>query len=453
MIDETRFRRLLRWYPRSWRDSNGAVLLSTMLDSAEQDGRAKPTAADVAFAVVHGTAARLDRRFSIVTAIAAVVCAAFAGVLSAWGSAITALPLLLSGVIPLLTAWALVAVLRERGHLGDGRALATMGATVIALTLNALTVASWALGFDAADAGVPATGLAAAWLPLVIASELAGATTIGLVVDSLLRRTSIPRGARVSVAAGVGLIAAPIIGLSLLSPVVSPLLALGVAALALVPRRPAGQMRAPGPAIASDATMAEPSPKLVDRYGYRRTARTLAWIAVAGSVTGVIYALTGAQWSAGAADGTVAMGQGISLLLISAVPLLAGVGLAAAASSRVRLVHLWAPITLVVLGLGSIGVAYLNATSWGGMSPWFQVASVLVGGAIAWWIISRPRLPRAATVIIGVGAGVLYAAFVGMMIAPMLAFAVPIGATVLALQRTRPKVASRPGRPQSAMAR
>lgn len=439
---ERRFQRLLRWYPRWWRDRNGAILLATLQDLAQQDGRTAPTAGETLSAALHGTAARLDRRFALIAALGAVACAAAAGILTAWTSAGDVVLVLQSGVVPLLAAAALTAVLRDRGYLADGRALATLATSAIALSLNALAVASWSLGFDAADAGIPPSGLAAAWVPLVIGAALAGAIAIALPVEALLQRTALPGIVRVVVAAVIGLIAAPLLGFSLLSPLVAALIALGVAILALLPSRHAQQQHAtqqPATPLSS-ARPERPDPERIFRY--RSTARLLACVAAIGGATGLAYALSGSLWSAGAADGTIAMGQGITLLLVSAVPLFAGVGLIATAELPPRdAVRVWAPLALITAGFGCTAVGYLNAPSWDGMSPWFLACAILIGGAICWWIIALIRLPRGAAVALGLIAGALYAAFVGVMLAPMLAFAVPVGAVILALQRSRPNVA------------
>jgi hypothetical protein len=445
---ERRFQRLLRWYPRAWRHQNGEILLSTLRDMAEQDGRAAPTAGETLSAALHGTAARLNRRFALIAALGAVACAAAAGILTAWTSAGDIVLVLQSGVVPLLAAAALTAVLRDRGYLADGRALATLATSAIALTLNALAVASWSLGFDAADAGVPASGLAAAWIPLVICAALTGVIAIALPVEALLQRTTLPGIVRFVVAAVIGLIAAPLLGFSLLSPLVAALITLGVAILALLPSRhaqpqPATRQpatRQPATRLASSAPE-RPDPERIFRY--RSTARLLACVAAIGGATGLAYALSGSLWSAGAADGTIAMGQGITLLLVSAVPLFAGVGLIATAElPPPDAVRVWAPLALITAGFGCTAVGYLNAPSWDGMSPWFLACAILVGGAISWWIIALIRLPRGAAVALGLIAGALYAAFVGAMLAPMLAFAVPVGAVILALQRSRPNVSS-----------
>ncbi|MFC7431344.1 MULTISPECIES: hypothetical protein [unclassified Agrococcus] len=54
---ERRLRDLLRWYPRSWRDEHGEVMVAMLLDDAEARGLAQPTGADAWSMRMHGVAA------------------------------------------------------------------------------------------------------------------------------------------------------------------------------------------------------------------------------------------------------------------------------------------------------------------------------------------------------------------------------------------------------------
>ena len=75
MVEEQYYRRLLRWYPRSWRAYHGEALLGIMLDEAEALGRSRPTVGQRWSAFLHGTGNRLGAR-------AALWCAAIGLVLS-----------------------------------------------------------------------------------------------------------------------------------------------------------------------------------------------------------------------------------------------------------------------------------------------------------------------------------------------------------------------------------
>ena len=75
MVEEQYYRRLLRWYPRSWRAHHGEVLLGIMLDEAEALGRSRPTVGQRRSVFLHGMGNRLGAR-------AALWCAAIGLVLS-----------------------------------------------------------------------------------------------------------------------------------------------------------------------------------------------------------------------------------------------------------------------------------------------------------------------------------------------------------------------------------
>lgn len=58
---EHRYRRLLAWYPRSWRAAHGEAFLGTLLDVADGQSRAHPTFKERWAIAEHGLEARLDR--------------------------------------------------------------------------------------------------------------------------------------------------------------------------------------------------------------------------------------------------------------------------------------------------------------------------------------------------------------------------------------------------------
>ena len=62
MVETQQYRRLLRWYPRSWRARHGEALLGIMLDEAEAVGRSRPTVGQRWSAFLHGTGTRLGMR-------------------------------------------------------------------------------------------------------------------------------------------------------------------------------------------------------------------------------------------------------------------------------------------------------------------------------------------------------------------------------------------------------
>ncbi|KAA9104735.1 hypothetical protein [Microbacterium rhizomatis] len=430
MVNQDPFRRLLRWYPRAWRDRNGDVLLGVMLDAAEQTGRNTPTLPERWSVITHGLGTRLDRRVAFAATILALVTAAATGVFTVWGTSFLAtatgswlFPALAVFVGLVFVVAAVSALARDRGLLTEPRAVITIFLATLALAVAALAQISWSLGFDAADQGVRATGLAAAWLWLFVGAWAIGAAAIGFVVDALLRRTRIPAVVLVILAVVAGALLAPAVGLSLISPY-TVAIAASVLAVAVVWRRTV----VPAPRRAA----VPPAETKVVPARTRGAARLLAAISAVASGLGAVFAVTGSAWGP-ASDGTEAMAQGISLSLIAALPLIAAIGISAVARGRVTPLQTWGPLMLAVLAVAAVAVAYRGAPAWENMAAGFAVGSVLGGGAIAWW--SAFRLPGSVRtrVTVAVLIGVVYAAFLGILIAPMLAFILPVLAAAFAI--------------------
>jgi hypothetical protein len=440
-LDERPFRRVLRWYSRAWRRRHGEVVLSTLLDVAAADGRTAPTAAETRRAALHGTADRLGRRFALVTALAAVAAAVTVGIL--WTVVTTGdlALVLLAGVIPALASASIVATARLRAWASDGEALAILTTGTAAWTLNGLASLAWSWGFDAADDGRPVVGLAAVWLPVVAAAGVVGAVCLGLAIWVLLGHTTrLGIVARAAIGGAAGLVLAPVLGLSTLSPAVGALLAAGALLFVLLPQRSAAR----GTAHAGLATHAVAAASVVPHVPValdplrRAASRGLAWLATAGGMVGVAYALTGATWSPGAGDATVAMAQGITLLLMSTLPLLAAFGLSRAeAPTRIAGLSRWGPLALVALAMSCVAAAYVRAPDSEDMEPGMYAGATLIGAALAWAVAARVRLPRVSAVTVGVAVGALFASSLGVMVVPMLVFGTPVAGLVLALRAGR----------------
>jgi len=431
-VDERSFERLLRWYPRGWRRRHGAVLVATLLEEAEARGRRTPTAADVRSAAVHGMAAHLGRRFALVTSVLSVGAAVTAGALFVSTTPGLLVLVLLSGVVPTLATWSVVATSRVRGLVGDVRAIAVTALATASWSLGVMASVAWALGFDDAEAGRPLQGLAAAFLPLFGGGVVLGAAAIAIAVEAVLRRTTrVSAATRCALAVSLGLSAAPLIGLSSVGPAAAALFASGAVVFGVLPARLA--VRAPRGAESLRGSA--PAVPLVAARRRRVASRAAAWVAAAGGTTGLAYAFFGSAWSPAAPDGTIAMAHGITVLLVSAIPLLAAIGATIEPRPTFRsAIHRWGPLALVALSLCSVAAAYVAAPDSAAMQPGLQAGAILAGAALAWAISAHARLPRAAAVIVGVASGALYASFIGVMVAPLLAFGVPAAALFLALR-------------------
>lgn len=424
------FQRLLRWYPRWWRQANGEVFVGTLRDQAQHEHRAAPTAGDSFSAIVNGIGLRLDARVALWCALVAIGLGACSWlvVLNGLGGAPWAagvVGIVTVGVVPALAVVAMIAVMRGRGWITAPRALITILALWTCLLLAALAQLSWAQGFRLADQNLPQTGLAGAWGPLFVAAWAAGAVAIALLIDGLLQRTRWPWFARLPLAAVIGVLVAPAVGVGLINPTMAMVVAAVAAVMALAALSGRGSRRSPAAPRMREARSSDD----------RTAVRWLTGLSAIVGLFGVAYALTGAAWSAGAIDGTIAMGQGITILLAAAIPLLTAVALTV--SQRHGRAAVWGPIGLVILEVTAVAIAYLSAPSWEAMAPWMAVSAILGGGAVAWWTIPRIRGPLGLRIAVGVALGVGYAVLFGTTTIPMLAFTVPIFAVVVALVGTR----------------
>lgn len=440
-VDERGFRRLLRWYPRAWRELNGEVFIATLLEAADADGRSEPTRAERRGAVLHGVGAHIDRRLAVSLSLAALLFSAALSATAMFGAvgdatfAAVGYPVLAAFVIPVITATAFIAVIRGRGWISDTRALSMICVSAVALALAGLASVSWGLGFDAADTGTLPPPLAQWSGTLIIASIIAGTMALALLVDCLLQRTTWRPILRIAASLCIAVVSAPVLGLALLTPTLSALVAMTTLVMSLMPRRSEQRPVKERNRVPQPARMVAP-----ESTGSRRAplVRGCALVAVLGGTTGVAFALSGSLWTAGAIDATQAMRFGIVILLVSALPLLIGFGSQVHRYRRVRHSHTWGPVVVAGVSLILLAIGYLRGPEWGSIAPWFLSGSLIAGAAVTWWVTSRIRLPRPAALVIGSSAGLLYAAIGGFMATPLLAFTVPVWALILLIRNANP---------------
>ena len=127
---ERRYRRALLFYPKRWRDRNADVVLSTLLDVADAEGRRSPRASELLQLAASGLSTRLalsvpravrDQASTIAVASGAVLSLAFAVVQSlpvpsplSWGSARGFGPFLSPGIV-IYALWVLAFLLAVCG--------------------------------------------------------------------------------------------------------------------------------------------------------------------------------------------------------------------------------------------------------------------------------------------------------------------------------------------------
>lgn len=226
MVEEQYYRRLLRWYPRSWRAYHGEALLGIMLDEAEALGRSRPTVGQRWSAFLHGTGTRLGMR-------TAPWCAAIGLVLSLVSFALFVIAEIQEGsgndtifswaypTVSLLSGGIVVAgylgLARERGLLPAPHT--SVAAMMAALTYVVATVAiiAWVIAFEAAKAHVATPPLGRLSTPLMVTYGVMGTLTAAVIIDGALsirtRMHAVPRAALATMAGIPAIAVIPVVGM------------------------------------------------------------------------------------------------------------------------------------------------------------------------------------------------------------------------------------------------
>jgi hypothetical protein len=421
---DDQFVRLLRWYPQFWRDVLGAVFVDTLREQSEHDGRTGPSRGETFAAVVNGLGTRLDARLAGTMALAGIALTAIGQIIFATlapsGIVDPVQNGLLSaylGAVAMLVLAGLVAIGRTYGVLPAGRALAVLALGWAAMALFSGGTYAWAFGFQLAEDNQAMTGVAVAAGPL-----FGGAMTLGLVagwlcMDGVLSRTRLRRVLRVLLSVLAGGALAVFGGYAVLMQTAWVSIAVGVVALSL---RSLGAWPNPRPLSAGAST--------------HRFVRPLAAVSAGIGILGIAYAVTGAAWSAAAhGDQTVAGSQAILALLVGALPLVVALGLLAARRDH-RPQHVWGPLALVGVVIGTVFYAYTDAPSSTRIEPALTIGSALLGLAIAWWVTARLGGSRRDRWVAGASITLACMVVHGAALLPVAVFVMPFLAGILAVR-------------------
>ena len=342
---------LLRWYPRSWREEHGAVLLGVWQEVLQARGGSGLSRAEARSMRVHGLAERLSLPVAVGLAAAGLVCTALglaglfglAQVPGASAERVSIVPALAqvssAGLGPALVSSSALALLRRSGVVGAAGTVTAAACSLLAWGLAAVSALSWSVGFDRADAGEPPSAFSAAFPVFFSAAVAVGAAAATPVWNGLLRRVR-DRRLRWPVAAACAVPTALVLGLSAVNPGLWPVAAvvLLVVAHRLGDRRsnvptgrsarplPAAPVREPraAPVASSAGAPAAPLP-------LRRRAGALGALTAVLGVPCTAQALLGDPLgpSFGGFAGLPAMNAGMAAGSLAAIPLVVAVGLLA----------------------------------------------------------------------------------------------------------------------------
>ncbi|MCM0615300.1 hypothetical protein MOD31_04645 [Paenarthrobacter sp. TYUT067] len=325
---------------------------------------------------------------------------------------------ILTGFVgPIAASFSAVVLLRLAGRLPAGGARFVALAAVPAWALAATAAASWAVGFDEADANQGYSWFGSSTLLFMIPGWIAGTACLAVALYSLMvsrRSHPVRRLQAVVLAAPLALILGAIM---FMPPMMGTLGAMVLLVVAL---------RQGMPAASRDVVPPRVVPRKVVAPGRRVVGGAALGLLVVGLACAV-FAVTGSTWAPIATDSTHAMNLGLAYGAFASIPLLVLAGRVLA--PRLGPTTPWS----VLLGCASMvvqGCAQLlgagHTLQWNGI----LIAATLMGFAIALplgGLVAGGRLTR-ITVVAMMG---LAASVVGLPLVMMSAFLAPIGSAVL----------------------
>lgn len=323
------YARLLRWYPRWWRDEHAEIVLASLEQHASDRGIVRPAIAESWFIRAHGLGERAGSSWAV--SLAATALAAF---LVAMGLQLTGgdtfagagtVQLLCAVFIgPLSVALSAAVLLHGTGWLSAPGALFTAVCAVPAYGLTALMAASWSLGFEEADAGLGHSWFGAATGHFIILSWIAGTLSLLAPAGALLRTRHASRSIRLAQNLFLAAPAALILGaLTLTAQTIGML---GAVVLLVVALRTTSSAHAAAPhetvpfdAQGVSAPLSPTRTPASTRPG-NTAIGTAALVSLIIGACCVIFALAGSTWTTSVTDATHAMNVGLAAGAIAAIP-------------------------------------------------------------------------------------------------------------------------------------
>lgn len=394
---------------------------------------------------LRGLGERLSLRLASSLAIAALILLTAAAVVFVTGLAFLpssawpwVTPVITVGIAPILLSLSAAAVLRHAGVLTPPATVGVAAGACLAWSLALLTFASWSVGFDEADAGLPRTLFGELFLPLFAASCVVGTVAMAPVWESLLRRLRLAR-ARRSAAVVISVLCVVPVGLSAMSPTAGLVVAVGLVIIAQRMRVGAGGRRRPTRVAAPPRDSAAPSvPVRPGRHGQ------VAWFSGTSAVLGLLciaFALGGSVWTQDRLDGTRAMNVGLAVGALSAILLVLGAGISLAQRLGARV---WLPASALIVALVVVSAGQLAGAGHPMQWPLLLAAAGCLGIGIGLGVapvLSR-WLPRGRIVqsMLTLAVSVAAAVTIGVGLVVVLPFIFPFAAvavTILALRNRR----------------
>ena len=316
---------------------------------------------------------------------------------------------------PSLAVFAAVRLAAPALGLSHTQARALVALATLAFAAVALVGVSFSVGMDEGDAGRPKSLLGSLTGPFALAAILATAAAVTLPMFAVLRKRGLGLPAATAIAAGVGVVATPLLLVSLLSPASIVGLCVVVFVFALVRSMP----RAPRPAGSADASAVAVRPP--DLSAVRARVTFFAGIALATSLvvwtTGLGVSIRGTGTDLAGS----ALGISAALAQLAVVPLLWAATLAVAArlprSADAARIGFAAASVVVVVSVAGMVVGFSPAGDvYIATAGVLSVGVALWAGAIVWSLTAAwPTGARAGAAVVSVvAAAAVYAVLVAL---------------------------------------
>ncbi|MEC5178996.1 hypothetical protein [Arthrobacter sp. CG_A4] len=426
-----RYTRLLRWYPRSWRKEHGSIVLDSLEQHAGDRGVARPTSREAWSLRAHGLGERATHRWAAGFAAAALV--AYIGATGLLLSNASFLPgaglvqLLFAVFIgPLALALSAVVLLHRAGRLSAPAALSTAASALPAFGFAALAAASWAAGFDEADAGLGRSWFGTSTLLFLVLAWCTGTICLAAPLSSVLSKgRSLPSRFMQSTVLAAPL--ALILGaLTLRAQIIGTL---GSVVLLVVALRKSTSTHPAAPRGAARAAVRSSPPRPVAAWSRQgdAAAGAAALVTVIVGLGCAVFALTGSNWAPMVTDSTHAMNLGLAAGALAAIPATIAAGIML--TPRFGAVMRWSALICCASLLLEAAAQLLGAghtTQW----PLTLAAATLMGFAIA--LPFGRLLPGGRSLRLGVTVMLgLAGSTIGLNVVTMAAFIAPLAAAVL----------------------
>ncbi|MBG0739355.1 hypothetical protein IV500_08125 [Paeniglutamicibacter antarcticus] len=426
-----RYAQLLRWYPQPWREEHGSIMLDTLDQHASDRGIARPSVPEAWSLRAHGLGARATPRWAAgtaATALMAFIAATWLMLSNAimFPGADMARLLLAVFIGPLTLALSAVVLLHRTGQLCAPAALFTAAFVPPACAFAALTAASWAVGFNEADAGLGLSWFGSSTLLFLIVAWMAGTMSLLAPVGLVLRKKR-PAPIRLAQRGALAAIASLVLGaLMLMGQIVGILVAAVLLVLALRPDR----ATRPAALFEDDRAAArgfrQGQPAVLTRW--RETAAgAAAMVSLIMGIGCAVFALTGGSWAPSVTDSTHAMNLGLAAGALAAIPAVIAAGMVL--TLRFGVVIRWSAL----LCCGSLVMetaAQLLGAGHSSQWPLTLAAAALMGFVIALpfsrLLPGRNSLRISVTTVLG-----LAGSSIGLLLVTMAGFIAPLGAAAL----------------------